>query len=131
MNLIAGAGLETGDTPFIAALSDAAAQVMDAFENAVESGRISIEGLFDDHYQPIVGTDTPQFMAMFTGLADSLLPSVQEPMLTFDPRVVFCVAVDRNGYLPTHNQVFSRPQGKDSVWNNANCRNRRMFNDRT
>jgi methyl-accepting chemotaxis protein len=64
-------------------------------------------------------------------LTDSLLPPVQEPMLNFDKRVVFCVAVDRNGYLPTHNKVFSKPQGKDPVWNNANCRNRRMFNDRT
>ena len=131
MNLIAGAGVETGDTPFIAALSDAAGQVMDAFEHSVESGRISLDGLFDDNYQPIPGTDPQQFMAVFTGLTDSLLPSIQEPILTFDSRVVFCVAVDRNGYLPTHNHVFSRPQGKDRVWNNANCRNRRMFNDRT
>lgn len=52
-------------------------------------------------------------------------------MLNFDPRVVFCVTVDRNGYLPTHNNIFSKPQGADPVWNNANCRNRRMFNDRT
>ncbi|HCF18766.1 MAG TPA: chemotaxis protein, partial [Rhodospirillum rubrum] len=39
--------------------------------------------------------------------------------------------VDRNGYLPTHNQKFSKPQGPDPVWNNANSRNRRIFNDRT
>jgi methyl-accepting chemotaxis protein len=39
--------------------------------------------------------------------------------------------VDRNGYLPTHNRKFSKPQGADPVWNAANCRNRRIFNDRT
>jgi methyl-accepting chemotaxis protein len=39
--------------------------------------------------------------------------------------------VDRNGYLPTHNRKYSQPQGADPVWNNANCRNRRIFNDRT
>ena len=44
---------------------------------------------------------------------------------------VFCAAVDRNGYLPVHNAVFSKPQGSDPTWNNANCRNRRLFNDRT
>jgi methyl-accepting chemotaxis protein len=38
--------------------------------------------------------------------------------------------VDRNGYLPTHNRKFSQPQGKDPEWNAANCRNRRIFNDR-
>jgi methyl-accepting chemotaxis protein len=44
--------------------------------------------------------------------------------------VVFVAAVDKNGYLPTHNKVFSKPQGSDPAWNAANCRNRRIFNDR-
>ena len=51
-------------------------------------------------------------------------------MLAFDPRVVFCAAVDRNGYLPTHNAKFSQPQGRDPAWNMANSRNRRIFDDR-
>ena len=37
----------------------------------------------------------------FTALTDRLLPGIQEPMLAIDPRVVFCAAVDRNGFLPT------------------------------
>jgi methyl-accepting chemotaxis protein len=67
----------------------------------------------------------------FTALTDRLLPAVQEPVLALDERVVFCAAVDRNGYLPTHNRVFSSPQGPDPVWNAAHCRNRRIFDDRT
>ena len=51
--------------------------------------------------------------------------------LGFSDRIVFCAAVDENGYLPTHNNKFSQPQSGDPVWNNANCRNRRLFNDRT
>ena len=58
------------------------------------------------------------------------MPALQEALLELDPRVAFCAAVDRNGYLPTHNEQFSRPQGDDPEWNAANCRNRRMFNDR-
>jgi methyl-accepting chemotaxis protein len=59
------------------------------------------------------------------------LPTLQEPVLAIDSRIVFCAAVDRNGYLPTHNTLFSKPPGKDPVWNAANCRNRRRFDDRT
>jgi len=70
-------------------------------------------------------------MAKFTEFTDRVLPPVQEPIMEFDPRVVFCAAVDDNGYLPTHNLKFSLPQGPDPVWNAANCRNRRVFNDRT
>jgi methyl-accepting chemotaxis protein len=131
MNLIAQAGLRTSDSPFMEALSAAAGKVTEAFEHAVDCGRIRLDSLFDEKYQAISGTNPQQFTAGFTELADSLLPRIQEPMLNFDPRVVFCVTVDRNGYLPTHNNIFSKPQGADPVWNNANCRNRRMFNDRT
>ena len=58
-------------------------------------------------------------------------PLFVEAALEADPRMVFCAAVDRNGYLPTHNHKYSHPQGPDPVWNSANCRNRRIFNDRT
>src|SRR6202023_4370930 len=34
------------------------------------------------------------------------------------------------GYLPTHNPNYRLPQGSDPVWNNANCRNKRLFKDR-
>ena len=51
-------------------------------------------------------------------------------MLELDPRVVFCAAVDRNAFLPTHNTKFSQKQGGDPAWNAANCRNRRIFGDR-
>jgi methyl-accepting chemotaxis protein len=53
-------------------------------------------------------------------------------MLGFDPQVVFCIAADRNGYIACHNQKYNHAQrAGDVVWNTANCRNRRIFNDRT
>lgn len=61
---------------------------------------------------------------------DQILPAIQEPALDIDPKVVFCAAVDVNGYLPTHNKKFSQPPSNDPVCNTAHCRNRRIFNDR-
>ncbi len=112
---------------FIRAQADAVAGL---FESALGAGRISETDLFSDRYTPVAGSNPPQVMARFTPLTDTLLPPVIEAALSVDPRVVFCAAVDRNGYLPTHNRAFSKPQGGDSVWNAANCRNRRIFNDR-
>ena len=41
-------------------------------------------------------------------------------------------AVDRNGYIPCHNQAYNHPQrAGDTAWNTAHCRNRRIFADRT
>jgi methyl-accepting chemotaxis protein len=97
----------------------------------VRSGRITVSDLFDDQYKPIAGSNPQQFMTRFVTLTDHLLPGIQEPMLQFSDKIAFCAAVDRNGFLPTHNNRFSQPQGSDPAWNNANCRNRRIFNDRT
>ncbi len=124
------AGGSSGDAPFIARVQADAARIARSFEDALDTGAITLEGLFSTDYRPIPGTDPPQLMAPFTELTDRLLPAVQERALEFDDRVVFCAAVDRNGYLPTHNRKFSHPQTQDPVWNAAHCRNRRVFDDR-
>lgn len=124
-------GFETEDAPYIRAVLAARNEVQAAFESAIAQGAIALDELIDRDYQPIAGTDPQQFSTRYLALVDQLLPRIQEPMLQFSPKVVFCAVVDAQGYLPTHNHKFSRPQGRDPVWNAANCRNRRVFNDRT
>jgi methyl-accepting chemotaxis protein len=70
-------------------------------------------------------------MTRFVTFTDRKLPAIQEPLLQADTRIAFCAAVDRNGFLPTHNLKYSKQQGSDPAWNSANCRNRRLFTDRT
>lgn len=128
---IAESGIETADSPIIALCRDTAANIGRLFERAVADGEIGMADLFDENYQPVANTNPQQHLTRFVALTDRMLPPIQEPILNFDPRIAFCAAVDRNGYLPTHNLVYSKPQGSDPVWNSANCRNRRIFNDRT
>jgi len=131
MGFIAASGFRTGDTQFIELAQANAARISEIFAKAVEGRRLSMADLFDENYQSIPGSNPEQHMTRFTALTDQVLPEIQEAVLTVDSRITFCCAVDRNGYLPTHNRKFSQPQGRDPVWNNANCRNRRVFNDRT
>jgi methyl-accepting chemotaxis protein len=130
VGLVAETGLETPDTPFIKAVTDTASKITALFEAAVEKGEISLGDLFDDNYKPIPGSNPQQMMTRFVNFTDRVLPALQEPVLGIDPRIVFCAALDRSGFLPTHNKKFSQPQGADVAWNTANCRNRRIFNDR-
>ena len=124
-------GVETVDTPFINAAQKIAAEISARFERAVSSGAISLNDLFDRKYTPIPGSNPEQVMTRFTQFTDRTLPDLQEEALKLSDRVVFCAAVDENGYLPTHNRKFSQPQRpNDPSWNAANCRNRRIFNDR-
>ncbi len=123
-------GGSSGDAPFIDYVTNAARRIAEEFEKAVDGGQITMAALFTRQYSPIAGTDPQQVMAPFTALTDKILPAFQEPALEMDSRVVFCAAVDVNGYLPTHNHKFSADPSTDPVWNAANCRNRRVFDDR-
>ena len=118
------------DRKFVAAAREAATRIGVAFESAVARGEITESQMFDLHYQPMPGTEPQQFETPFTALCDRVLPDIQEPILGLDPGVVFCAAVDKNAFLPTHNRKFSQAQrAGDPVWNAANSRNRRFFKD--
>ncbi len=119
------------DAVFIDSVCQKAAEISALFEAAVDKGEISIDDLFDEAYQPISGTQPQQHSSRFVAFTDRVLPAIQEPALQISDRVAFCVAVDRNGFLPTHNRKFSEPQGPDTAWNDAHCRNRRLFTDET
>lgn len=132
IELVANCGVETEDTPYIKAAMATAAQVGKLLEDALRTGTISVAELFDENYKPIPGTEPAQVTARFCDLTDRLLPQVQERVLGMSGRVVFCIAVDRNGYVPTHNRKYCQPQRPGELaWNTANSRYRRIFNDRT
>jgi len=130
VGLTATSGVETVDTPFIMRAKMLARTISGKFEAAMDDGSLSMDDLMDENYQLIPGTDPEQFMTRFVEFTDRELTELQEQVLETDNRIVFCAAVDRNGFLPTHNKKFSQPQGSDVAWNTANSRNRRMFNDR-
>jgi methyl-accepting chemotaxis protein len=128
--LIADSGVETADAPLIRVVIDTAKRISSVFEAAVDRGEITLQQLMDENYRDIPGTDPKQYLTDYVAFTDRVLPAIQDPIQKFDPRIVFCVAWAKGGYLPTHNPNYRLPQGKDPVWNNANCRNRRLFNDR-
>jgi methyl-accepting chemotaxis protein len=128
--MIADSGVETSDAPLIRVVVDTARRISQTFEAAIERGEITLERLMDEKYREIPGTDPKQYMTDYVEFTDRVLPDIQDPIQKSDPRIVFCVAWARGGYLPTHNPNYRQPQGKDPVWNNANCRNRRLFSDR-
>src|SRR6202167_382653 len=127
---IAESGVETTETPLIRAVMDTARRISAEFAAAIERGEITPAQLFDEQYREIPGTNPKQYLTDYVEFTDRVLPPIQDPLQKIDPRIVFCVAWARGGYLPTHNPNYRLPQGPDPVWNNANCRNRRLFSDR-
>jgi len=128
---VADCGIETDDTPYIQAAQQAAGEIAALLEGAVASGAITVAELFDEDYRPIPNTDPPQHTTRFVAVADALFPQVQERLLGLSDKVIFCIAVDRNGYVAMHNKKYSQARRGDLAWDTANSRYRRIFNDRT
>jgi len=128
--LIAESGVETSDAPLIRTVVGTAKLISAAFESAIDRGEIQLAQLMDETYRKIPGTDPEQYLTDYVTFTDRILPPIQDPVQKSDPRIVFSVAWAKGGYLPTHNPNYRLPQGPDPVWNNANCRNRRLFSDR-
>lgn len=132
IEVVADCGIDTDDTPYIRGVQEAASQISKLLEDALRTNTIAVADLFDENYQAVPGTNPAQHTTRFVALADRLFPQVQERLLTLNQKVVYCIAVDRNGYVATHNRQYCNPQrSNDPVWNTANSRYRRIFNDRT
>jgi methyl-accepting chemotaxis protein len=109
-----------------------AGDIAAAMEAALARGELSVAELFDTDYRPIPGSDPQQFTTRGLAALERILPPLQEPCLASDKRLAFSMAADINGYIPVHNLVYSKPQRLgDVAWNTPNCRNKRIFDDRT
>jgi methyl-accepting chemotaxis protein len=118
------------NTEFVTRAMDAGVALTRIFNDAVATGAISIEDMFDADYVEIAGSNPVQHRTRILNWADRALPDFQEAFLAKDKRMAFCVAIDRNGYLPVHNKIYSQRQRPgDVAFNTANSRNRRIFND--
>ncbi|WP_041794666.1 methyl-accepting chemotaxis protein [Pararhodospirillum photometricum] len=123
--------IKARDDRMAALCQEVAATVIRLFEDGLRTRKIGRDELFDENYEPIPGTDPVQMRTRFLDFADRVLPAVLDGAVTRLPDIVFCVAIDRNAYIPTHNAAYSKPQRPDDpVWNTANARNRRIFDDR-
>ncbi|CAN5296185.1 methyl-accepting chemotaxis protein [soil metagenome] len=129
---IAETGVEVEDSLYIRGAQQAAADIAGLLEQAIASRAISAAQLFDEQYRSIEGSNPAQHLTAFNTVTDRLFPAIQERALGLNSKVVFCIAVDRNGYVSTHNKSYCNPQRPgDVAWNSANSRYRRIFNDRT
>ncbi|WP_412177593.1 methyl-accepting chemotaxis protein [Pseudomonas ogarae] len=110
---------------------EGASQIAAQFEADIEQGRVSLEDLFDRNYQPIPNTQPAKFQTRFDRYTDQVLPAIQEPLLARHEGLVFAIACTQQGYVPTHNKVFSQPLTGDPQVDTLNNRTKRKFSDRT
>ncbi|CAI8801205.1 methyl-accepting chemotaxis protein [Pseudomonas sp. IT-P12] len=110
---------------------EGASQIAARFEADIDAGRISLEDLFDRNYQTIPNTSPVKYQTRFDHYTDQVLPAIQEPLLPRHEGLVFAIACTQQGYVPTHNKVFSQPLTGDAQVDTLQNRTKRKFADRT
>ncbi|ROL84172.1 methyl-accepting chemotaxis protein [Pseudomonas chlororaphis] len=110
---------------------EGARRIAEQFEADLAANRISLDDLFDRSYQPIANTQPVKYQTRFDRYADQVLPAIQEPLLARHEGLVFAIACTPQGYVPTHNKVFSQPLTGDPQVDTLHNRTKRKFEDRT
>jgi len=81
-----------------------------ALDHAIDAGLITVADAFDRNYVPIKGYDwgkNPRFHTRYDVVTDASVLVFQDKFLE-DPDFTFAIGVDDNGYIPTHNTIFSQ-----------------------
>jgi len=110
--------------------AEAASQKISAlFNQALESRSLSIGDIFDTDYQAIPNTNPQKYSTRFDSFCDQHLPSVQEHELKNNGSIVYLIATDKLGYVPTHNNMFANQPTGDYEMDLLKSRSKRIFSD--
>jgi GAF domain-containing protein/HAMP domain-containing protein len=107
-----------------------------SLEDAIASGELTTEQVFDQNYVKFFTFDPSKYPELkddpriydkyhtaYDSFADEHWQKIFDSYLT-DQDITFATAGDINGYVPTHNKIFSTGDG-----NPATDRTKRIFND--
>jgi methyl-accepting chemotaxis protein len=97
-------------------------------EEGIDNGALTMEEAFDTNYIPIPNTDPQKYRTKWDAFADKALLAMEDEFMK-NPNIVYAVAVDKNGYVASHNTRYSRPLTGDKVIDETWNRTKRMFNN--
>ncbi len=97
-------------------------------EEAIDNGVFSVKDAFDTSYELIPGFEPAKYHTKYDFYLDKAILALQDEFFK-DGSVVFAVAVDKNGYLPTHNTRYQQPITGDQQRDLVGNRTKRIFND--
>ena len=105
--------------------------VVAVFDDLLQSGTLTEAQLFDTFYIPIPDSDPQKFHTQYDRVLDKVIQKILDSYLAKHDRLEYVVAVDVNGYVPTHNSRYFQASSEEPEKDLMISRSKRMFNDRT
>ncbi|HDR46532.1 MAG TPA: methyl-accepting chemotaxis protein, partial [Geoalkalibacter subterraneus] len=111
-----------------------ACTVEQTFLQAIESGHLTREEIFDTDYReikegPLSRAGAPKYHTAYDQYLDRRLQPIIDAFIQEDSMVVFAVPTDYNGYVPTHNSIYSRALTGDPEQDQLRNRTKQIFDD--
>ena len=97
-------------------------------EEAIDNTKYTMGDFCNTEYQKIPGFDPPKFHTKTDAYLDKAILAINDEFLK-GTDIVYAVAVDINGYLPTHNSKFQQPITGDREKDKLGNRTKRLFDD--
>jgi methyl-accepting chemotaxis protein len=105
--------------------------VITIFDDLLQSGTLTENQLFDTFYIPIPNSDPPKYHTQYDRILEKVLKKILDSYLAKHDSLIYVVAVDVNGYVPTHNSRYFQPLSGNPQEDLMDSRSKRMFNDVT
>ncbi len=97
-------------------------------EDAIDNGALTMADAFDTNYVLFGNFDPPKYHTKYDAFSDKSLLAMEDEFMK-NPNIVYAVAVDKNGYVSSHNTMYTRQitgdKETDATWN----RTKRLFNN--
>jgi len=123
--------LSPQDTEALGWMEEFSREIKRAFDAWITSGEVAEAKFFARLYYPIPKTSPTKYTTDYDRLADRDLPAIQEKYFAKASTVLYAVAADANGYVPTHNRQFSQPMTGNRAVDLVANRSKRIFGDLT
>lgn len=97
-------------------------------EDAIHSGKLSIDDVFDTNFKPIANTNPQKYSTRYDNYTDQTFPTIIDTIMKENSNALYSVAMHKSGYISTHSAraPLTGNYDKDLFGN----RSKRIFTDR-
>ncbi|OHD71477.1 MAG: hypothetical protein A2W19_02780 [Spirochaetes bacterium RBG_16_49_21] len=92
----------------------------------IKNNMLTEADIFDVNYVEIPGSNPPKYHTRYDRLFDAWIQNIEDQFLS-DTDIEFAVLMDKNGYVPTHNSKYSKPQTNNYARDIIYSRSKRKF----
>ncbi len=106
-----------------------ASKARDEVQARIEAMARQGVNVFDQHYQQVPGSAPAKYKTTYDSRFETEIQPIYDQLARNAAGGKFVLAVDTNGYGPTHNSWYSKAATGDKATDLVNSRDKRIFND--